>query len=252
METLELHHGPYRTPLRGDEILIGRARACHVVLSGARVSRRHARIAWDSGAPCLEDLDSRNGVLLNALRVASSVRLVAGDRITIGPHELRVVDMARHRSEPSASRKGAARPASNDDRTTGSGRSLAILEALAEHAVARGDLAEAQAILAPALDQVLAAARDGHSPDDLDRRLAVRAACRLVAAGDHTRWLRYLLELHQATATAPDPEVRALLLRHRDALSKERELRGLLRHVPGDEGARPAPPGAGPGRRPWD
>ncbi len=231
VEALELRHGSNRTPLVGEEVLIGRARECHVVLSGARVSRRHARIQFEAGEPRLEDLGSRNGVLLNALRIGAAVRLVPGDRITIGAHEIRVVEARGHRSEPSALRGHVARPAASDDRTTGTGRSLAILEALAEHAMGRGDLAEAQSILAPALDQVLAAARDGHVPDAMDQELAVRAAGRLVAAGDRVRWLRFLLAFHEATEAAPQDAVLDLLGRHREVLAAEAAFTALLRKL---------------------
>ncbi|MEM1417119.1 MAG: FHA domain-containing protein [Myxococcota bacterium] len=239
MRRLELQNGTARIRLAGAEIVVGRARDCHLVLEGARVSRRHARFSWDGEASVLEDLGSRNGVLVNALPVTAPVRLRHGDRVTIGGHELAVVDPARETAEALAQHVpemsegfGAIRPASTDELTTGTGRSLAVLEALAIRALELGERDEAIAILGPGLDEVLAAARAGRAPDAVDLRIAARSARLLAAtAGPLERWVRYLVELHGEVGEVPDDDVVGLLCAHAAFVAEGDGLGALVRRL---------------------
>lgn len=73
------------------EVLIGRDAACTVVLPGdPGVSRRHARIFWLNGLPMLEDLGSRNGTLMNGIRVSQAMPVSDGYEIRIGAEVFRV------------------------------------------------------------------------------------------------------------------------------------------------------------------
>jgi pSer/pThr/pTyr-binding forkhead associated (FHA) protein len=49
-----------------------------------RVSRKHARITVRGIAATLEDLGSRNGTVVDGVRIAAPVLLADGDEITIG------------------------------------------------------------------------------------------------------------------------------------------------------------------------
>jgi len=77
--------------LKSGSLLIGRNSRCDVVLDHFAVSREHARITVVDGAAYFEDLDSRNGVLLNGRAVppgpAGRQRLYTGDRIRIATFE---------------------------------------------------------------------------------------------------------------------------------------------------------------------
>jgi pSer/pThr/pTyr-binding forkhead associated (FHA) protein len=66
-----------------EEITLGRERDNTIALADPRVSRRHARIVPVEGTWLLEDLESRNGVRLNGLRVTRA-GLAPGDRIYLG------------------------------------------------------------------------------------------------------------------------------------------------------------------------
>lgn len=77
-------------PLRGeqwvvqdDELLIGRAGHCDIVLPERRVSREHLRILRESAAYYVEDLDSKNGTHLNGERVVGKRELHEGDEIQV-------------------------------------------------------------------------------------------------------------------------------------------------------------------------
>ena len=65
--------------------VVGRDPDCHVTLDDPLVSRRHARILVGSDRVVVEDLDSRNGVLLNGIGIlVAQTPLRDGDRLHIG------------------------------------------------------------------------------------------------------------------------------------------------------------------------
>ena len=68
----------------GDELTIGRAAKCHVVLNDPYVSQVHARIFSKNDSCMVEDLGSTNGTYLNRRRITSPTELQQGDRVKIG------------------------------------------------------------------------------------------------------------------------------------------------------------------------
>ncbi len=72
------------------DLIVGRDGGCDIVVAGATVSRRHARLLAGGAAGCrLEDLGSTNGVFVNGRRIAASTELHDGDLIGLGataPH----------------------------------------------------------------------------------------------------------------------------------------------------------------------
>jgi DNA-binding CsgD family transcriptional regulator len=73
-------------------VLFGRAADCHVRLESGLVSRRHARLFEIADGLVIEDLGSRNGVLVNQRRIQAPTLLYHGDVITIGLESFEVVD----------------------------------------------------------------------------------------------------------------------------------------------------------------
>ncbi|HZA14321.1 MAG TPA: FHA domain-containing protein [Myxococcaceae bacterium] len=75
-------------PLKGsDELTVGRAPDCDLVLDDPSVSKRHATLRWnDERSICsLEDLQSTNGTYLNgSVRVHKPVVLRDGDILSFG------------------------------------------------------------------------------------------------------------------------------------------------------------------------
>ncbi len=63
---------------------IGRHNGNTIVLRDSYVSGEHALLAWRDAQWWLEDLGSRNGTLLNDVRLTDSAVISAGDMITIG------------------------------------------------------------------------------------------------------------------------------------------------------------------------
>lgn len=68
----------------GQELTIGRADKCHVVLDDTYVSQIHARIFARGDSYFLEDLGSTNGTYLNRKRVGGTTEIQRGDHVKIG------------------------------------------------------------------------------------------------------------------------------------------------------------------------
>ncbi|MEA2498291.1 MAG: hypothetical protein QOH26_696 [Actinomycetota bacterium] len=67
-----------------DEIIIGRADRCHIVLDDSYVSQIHARVFSKGDLYMVEDMGSTNGTYINRNRVTSPTELLRGDRLKIG------------------------------------------------------------------------------------------------------------------------------------------------------------------------
>ncbi len=80
-------------PLDQPETHIGRWEGNQVHLPDREVSRQHARIERDGLHYRIADMGSKNGTLVNGLRIDAPKRLVDGDEIVIAPrYTLRFVD----------------------------------------------------------------------------------------------------------------------------------------------------------------
>ena len=73
-----------RTMRVGEELTIGRSPSADLQLHGDGVSRMHARLRKVDGRVHVEDLGSRNGTLVNGLRVTEPRALSDGDQIQVG------------------------------------------------------------------------------------------------------------------------------------------------------------------------
>ncbi len=83
-----------------DDFVIGRSAECDIQLECGLVSRRHARLRHCEAGVVLEDLGSRNGVMINQRKVSEPVLLRHGDVVAIGIELLEFVDLDMlHRPE---------------------------------------------------------------------------------------------------------------------------------------------------------
>jgi hypothetical protein len=83
------------------DTLIGRSASCHVTIEDPLVSRQHARIRIEGGRASVEDMGSRNGLLINGRPTRGPMDLKDGDRVRIGTQEL-VFCAVRAPSRPGA------------------------------------------------------------------------------------------------------------------------------------------------------
>jgi hypothetical protein len=96
-------------PLHKESCFIGRSPSVEVSLADETVSVVHARLWKEAGRWWLEDLDSRNGTLLNEIPVSKKAVLCSGDRIRAG----RI--LLEFRSEESPAPALPAQPAKKTD-----------------------------------------------------------------------------------------------------------------------------------------
>lgn len=68
----------------GNEITIGRAATCGLHIDDTYISSVHARIFNRNGVFVIEDLDSRNGTVLNGSPLTTATELRPGDHIQFG------------------------------------------------------------------------------------------------------------------------------------------------------------------------
>ena len=79
---------PFRQPLEGEGISIGRASDCTIPIKDRFLSRRHAEIRPAAGGWTVADLGSTNGVRLNGRSVRGAQALQPGDRVELGSTEI--------------------------------------------------------------------------------------------------------------------------------------------------------------------
>jgi adenylate cyclase len=79
-------------PLLKTQLLAGRRESCDIVLRFANVSAHHCQLSIEDGYWYVRDLQSRNGVKINDVRIEKDQqrRLDPGDTLAIAKHKYRV------------------------------------------------------------------------------------------------------------------------------------------------------------------
>ncbi len=215
--------------------VIGRSSTCNLALDDALVSRRHAQIEPRAGGVFVEDLGSRNGVLVNGARIEGARKLAHLDRVTIGAHDLVVVELADDQAvrcescgflgaplHARCTRCGApigrghatlvgataielntltqTRPIEEENTAVGS-----LLAGLAEKAMALGRFDEAERVLQRVLLDLLARAQRGESIAPGRLAEATAYALRLADGTRKASWLDWIFEVHAATGVLMSP-----------------------------------------------
>lgn len=224
--------GAKRIPIHAGATLIGRDETCHVVLNGALVSRRHARVVLDSEGLSVEDLRSTNGTFLNGGKVHGLVPLHPGDRLFIGSFEIDIV-----RSEVKAPESGVTGGATFESAPPSSDVAIVARIVIARERGPLGPLTQAvpapnpleldtiesagrladrmfalgrplagRDILSDPLEQILAAARKGLAIDPSVVDSAGRSAMKLAQEMSEATWMNLALELHLLAGLAMKTE----------------------------------------------
>ncbi len=76
-------------PLLKKKLLVGRRESCDIVLRFANVSAHHCQLTIDGGYLYARDLQSRNGIKVNEVKVQEQ-RLDPGDTLAVAKHKYRV------------------------------------------------------------------------------------------------------------------------------------------------------------------
>ena len=186
---LELTEGPFA---------VGRNATCQLSLDDPLVSRRHAIFTVREDQVEVEDLESRNGVLVNGQKITGRVRLQAGDKVLIGSQEMVLMQAAAgrvsnpvpplatltrmpsaHPEDPSVVTKVSFVPQEAMEELSVVKRldGFRVLGSVAEKALAMGRPDEAERVLAASLVEVLdmvapwdqAATSSGRAGDEVRR-----------------------------------------------------------------------------------
>jgi nucleotide-binding universal stress UspA family protein len=205
------------------QFAVGRNASCQLSLDDPLVSRRHAILYVSRDGVLVEDLGSRNGVLVNGQRIEGRVELRAGDKILIGAQELTLL----HARDDGPQIAGAPMPPPAAAKLTLPKMAAAVRQAevvpsshqvdsepepsmvrradafkllggVAEKALAMGRAAEAERLLASALADVIETTRQGRSvpPSLVDQ--AAKFSAKLATATGKGGWADYVIELYAA------------------------------------------------------
>ena len=101
---------PFRQPLEGVAVSIGRASDCSIPIKDRYLSRKHAEIIAVGTTWMLKDLGSANGTYLNGSRVERDELLKGGDRIRLGDTEILFETAERNTDKLLAVAKTSASP----------------------------------------------------------------------------------------------------------------------------------------------
>ena len=203
---LELNEGTFA---------VGRNASCQLSLDDPLVSRRHAIFEHQAGTVTIEDLNSRNGVIVNGQRIDTKVHLNVGDRILIGSQELTLLaareganvtggglgKMTLPKMKVSTPSSGFASVSIDSDPEPSMVRradQFKLLSGVAEKALAMGKAGEAERLLASALADVIEATRAGRPlpPTLVDQ--AAKFSAKLATATGKGGWADYVIELYAA------------------------------------------------------
>lgn len=202
------------------DFIIGRSDECQLSLDDPLVSRRHAVLRVRADGVSLEDLGSRNGVMLNGTKIHGEHDLDPGDRIGIGSQEMTLqftderqeskgMDEQHRRAmqtlgamslkdirETVETNQGQPDTTSSTSKTF---QSFRLLAGVADKALAMGRAEEAERILQTLLVDIQGRARDGRLSEQQVAENAAKYAARLAGATGKGSWVDFVFQLYAYT-----------------------------------------------------
>ena len=217
LSRFRLKQGTHELELPPGDFFIGRSPECQLTLDDPLVSRRHAVIHIVGTQAILEDLGSRNGVLVNGERQRGNTPLRAGDRVVIGSQELTLVLVTPSRrpteasfTQPIVVREAARTQPSvpsfavtadeegeESEPETRRASAFTLLLGVAGKALALGKLDDAERILANLVadwDRQLQTSRPSEPLEGLDD--AARFAVQLAMATSKATWVDWVFKAY--------------------------------------------------------
>lgn len=223
-----LHHNLELAP---GQFVIGRSTDCQLSLDDPLVSRRHAKITIQPDGVFVEDLGSRNGVLVDGVRIEGRRRVTDGNRITIGSQDMTLIEGQRERATtmsavpsslvtfvgegtlsglekmpivpgvtgsapvamPTSPTPPPDPPLEDQSRRNDT---FKLLGGVADKAIAMGRAEDAERLLQAVLNQVIDNARQRRISDPATIEQAARFAARLASSTGKTSWFDYVIELY--------------------------------------------------------
>ena len=192
-----------RTVVVDRRVTVGRSPDCDVQIDDSAASRRHCAFVLASGKMWVEDLGSRNGILVRGVPVKRMHALEHGDTVTVGSTVIVVSDPQAATLPPARPASGGApRPAGEDfdaEAPTGGHASMSHqLLAAAEASLDRGDVRDAARslhfLIATLIEDLQLRRRP---PADVVREVS-RLAVRMSSVTRDPVWLERLEDLRRA------------------------------------------------------
>jgi predicted component of type VI protein secretion system len=216
------------------QFVVGRSAGCQLSLDDPLVSRRHAMLEVLRDVVTVEDLESRNGIIVNGQRITGKIAIQAGDKILIGSQELVLLrgrenalrETVNHPGRgtltriPAATDVVAGAPAAaaapaietpapppkedltgeieGDSSTVRRVTAFKLLGGVAEKALAMGRADEAERLLAGPLADIVESSRNGKPVSAWLVDVAAKLAAKLATATAKGAWADYVIELYQA------------------------------------------------------
>lgn len=244
--TFRLRSSDADIALTAGRFFIGRGRDCQLVLDDPLVSRRHAVVFADGDRVTVEDLSSRNGTLVNGERIEAPTVLSAGDRVSIGAHQLvlergqlprerRATGAQGHPLPSGAYRRPptTVRPPAPVEEATRAASVFDVLLAAIDHALDRSNLPDAEIAAGNLVVSIRAALLRSHGPGDHVMNELVAVTLRLAELTGSGRWIDRLLEVFGSAQRVLDAETieRIHGVVAREGLAIDQSLRGYLARV---------------------
>ncbi len=116
MWTLVIDTGKHRgrqVKLAAKEIVIGRAEEAQIRIGSGEVSREHCTLRPTKQGVLVKDHGSRNGTLINDVRIETEMLLASGNTLTVGPMRFRLMELPE--GMKLASQRAAAEQKLSDD-----------------------------------------------------------------------------------------------------------------------------------------
>ena len=229
-----LRYQQHDLALGDGQFVVGRSAGCQLSLDDPLVSRRHAMIVVARESVTVEDLESRNGVLVNGTRIAERTTIQPGDKILIGSQELTLLvgregslretvnfpgrgTLPKIAAVPEAAVPSVHVPAAEAgegegprDELTAGGEgdsstvrrvtAFKLLGGVAEKALAMGRADEAERLLAGPLADLVDATRTGKPVSPWLVDVAAKLAAKLATTTGKGAWADYVVELYHAQA----------------------------------------------------
>jgi hypothetical protein len=203
-----LRHLQHNFELGQGEFVIGRSAECQLALDDPLVSRKHALLIVGAEAVVIKDLGSRNGLVVNGIRIEGSRILLDGDTIVIGSQEMTLVSWQRDPSYLARRRTGSqtlssvvpphlkdspSEPARDTSKRIDS---FPLLSTLADKALALGRPEDAERILASLLSEILASLHEGRVFNSEIVDQAALCGARLAGGTGKGSWVDYVVEVY--------------------------------------------------------
>ncbi len=201
--------GAHSVELYSGETIIGRDETCGVCLDDDQVSRRHAVITVHNDNAVLMDLDSRNGTMLNGVRITEPKALKDGDKIKVGGQTLLLKEIEMEKPSRQGFRRGTLDGVHLKKKSSSptmisideghkrqqSGSGMITAEAdLLRKSLQMGRWTEAERLLKARVSRLLSSP-DPTSPTDPRVKLTVEGLMRLAQHEMKAVWLDRLFKL---------------------------------------------------------